>query len=98
MAHYVVETYQSRVHPDVFEEAAKHARRAAEELSGEGLGVRHLRSVFVADDETCFHFFEAPSIEAVRHACERGGITTDRIALSLVSEPAGQSKVPVDDS
>jgi hypothetical protein len=96
--HYVVETYQSRVRPEVFEVAAMHARRAAEEVSGEGLDVRHVRSVFVAVDETCFHFFEATSIEAVRHACERGGITTDRIALSLVSESADSPKARSEDA
>jgi hypothetical protein len=88
MAHYVVETYLSNIRPETFQASAARARRAAAELSDEGVAVRHLRSVFLAEDETCFHFFEAPSIDAVQQASERAGIATDRIAPSLLSESA----------
>ena len=86
MSHYVVETYLSNLRPEALEASAARVRRAAAELSDEGVAVRHLRSVFLAEDETCFHFFEAPSIDAVQQASERAGIATDRIAPSLLSE------------
>ena len=45
----------------------------------EGTAVRHIRTAFVPDDETCFHFFEATSEAAVVQACERAGIGAIRI-------------------
>jgi hypothetical protein len=87
MAHYVVETYMSRLSPQALDETVAMARRAAEEAPDSG--VRHVRSVFLAEDEMCFHIFEAPSIDAVRHVSERAGIVSERIGLSLLSETRG---------
>jgi hypothetical protein len=50
--------------------AAAQARSAAEQVSSEGTPVRFLRSIFVPDDETCFHLFEGTA-EAVAEASGR---------------------------
>jgi hypothetical protein len=38
---------------------------------------------FLPDDETCFHIFEAASVEAVSEACRRAGIGSGRIVRAL---------------
>jgi hypothetical protein len=58
---------------------ATRARSAAEEASRAGTPVRYLRSIFVPQDEMCFHLLEAGSAEAVREVIGRAGFSPDRI-------------------
>ena len=53
------------------------ARRAAG--GRHGTVIRHLRSILVPDDETCFHLFEAESIDALSVAIMATGIQASRI-------------------
>jgi hypothetical protein len=55
------------------------ARRAAADLSREGSAVRYVRSFFLPDDETCFHYFEGTSAEAIGEVAARASIACDRI-------------------
>jgi len=55
------------------------ARAAAETMSNEGHAVRHLRSVLVRADETCFHLFEAASEDIVAELARRAGLRYERI-------------------
>jgi hypothetical protein len=80
MAGYVVEVYVSRLSASVLDETSAQARRAAEELSRAGTPVAYTCSIFLPADETCFHFFEAPSLEAVQETCSRLGLAFERIA------------------
>ncbi len=50
------------------------ARRASEDLHGEGVAVRFVRSVFVPEDETCFYIYEADSAGVVREAARRADL------------------------
>ena len=59
------------------------ASRAAAELSAAGTPVRYVRSIFVPDDETCFHLFEAASSVAVGEATRRAGFTAARITPAI---------------
>lgn len=58
---------------------AAAARAAAEATTRDGTRVRYLGSIFVLEDETCFHLLEAPSAEAVRRANRRGAFVFERI-------------------
>jgi hypothetical protein len=58
---------------------ATRARSAAEEASRAGTPVRYLRSIFVPQDEMCFHLLEAGSAEAVREVIGRAGFSPERI-------------------
>jgi hypothetical protein len=49
------------------------ARSAAERVNSDELPVRFLRSIFVPDDETCFHLFEGTAA-AVAEAVSQAGI------------------------
>ena len=67
MPRYLIEAYLA-AEPGLLEEARRRAHWAAQL----GDQVRYLRTTFVPRDETCFHFFDAPSPtvlgEAVRLA------------------------------
>jgi hypothetical protein len=79
MPHYIVETYLGR--GDDFVAAAALAGAAAT-----GFGVTHLRSTFIDEDEICLHWFEAPSLEAVREAASRAELECDRIVAASTEE------------
>jgi hypothetical protein len=56
------------------------------------LPLRHLQSIYVPADETCFSLFEAPSAEVVTAACDRFGLGYRRVcrALALFSSRTGE--------
>lgn len=72
MPSYLVESYVPNASVD---EARARARLAAE-LAKE---VRYVRTTFLLGDETLFHLFEAPSVEAVRRAGQRAALQYERI-------------------
>jgi hypothetical protein len=59
--------------------AGERARSAVEELAREGVTVRWIRSVYVAEEDTCFLVFEAPSPDAVGEASRRAALEYQRI-------------------
>jgi hypothetical protein len=63
-------------------ELEARARRAADELARAGTRIRYLHSIFVAEDETCFHLFEAASADVVRQAIERASLGPHRIVAA----------------
>ena len=54
------------------------------------VGLRHLRTTYLRDDELCFTVVEAPSLEAVRRANQRVGMAYERIteAIDVTDEEA----------
>lgn len=68
-------------------EAIVRLQAAAEELTAAGLHVHHVRSILVPDDETCFHVFEGPSVEAVEEVGRRADLEFDRVTEALESVP-----------
>jgi hypothetical protein len=80
VAEYLVELYVPRTDAAAAQRFAADARRAAEQLNREGRRVRYERSIFVPDDETCFHLYEAESAEAVRELLRRAQLPCGRIA------------------
>ena len=82
MPNYCLELYLPHASASWIEEAAADAQRAAG-ASDDGGRVRYLRTTYLADDETCLHFFEAASVEHVADAARRAGLTTERITRSV---------------
>jgi len=80
MHEFVAELYFSRADAVAARSAGAAARRAAEELAGEGTAIELVRSIFVPEDETCLFIYEADSLESVRTGAARGGLVFDRIA------------------
>jgi hypothetical protein len=58
---------------------------ARAQLVGGG-DVRYVRTMYVAEDETCFHVFEAVSREALLEAASRSGLADARITETVESE------------
>jgi hypothetical protein len=79
MQNYLVEAYVPKGGERACSEAADRARRVSEELSGSGTSVRYLHSLFVAEDETCFHVFEGESLDAVAEVSRKAKLTQARI-------------------
>jgi hypothetical protein len=50
--------------------------------------VRHLRSILVPEDETCFLLFDAPSSAAVRDALRRAAVPFERVVEAVAERCA----------
>jgi hypothetical protein len=93
MPEFVLERYVARTAAAAMSRAARRARLAAQQLTGEGTPVRCLRSIFLAADETCFLLFEAASADAVRTAVARAGLPFDHLA-EVVAESNTEENGP----
>lgn len=83
MARYLVELYLPRSRS--LDKVADETRRAAAAAARDGIEVRYVRSLYLEDDETCFHVFEAPSREAVFEATRRAGLRGARVTEAVES-------------
>ena len=83
MPSHLVEVFVPRSRLQDARAAGQRARVIAVRLSLEGVPIRYVRTTFVPDDETCFHFFDAASEEAVGEVCRRAGIGSARIVAAL---------------
>lgn len=77
MPRYLVEAYApgSASASDLKKRITEAARTAARQ----GAAVRHLSSIHVPSDETCFHLFEAESAEAVHRVVVAADVVAQRI-------------------
>jgi Nickel responsive protein SCO4226-like len=81
MSSYLLEAYTPA--SALLEEVEARVRSAAAELSESGTPVPYVRSIFVPEDETCFHVLDGPSSEAVAETAKRAGISTPRITKAV---------------
>ncbi|MGH3042341.1 MAG: hypothetical protein ACRDNG_11510 [Gaiellaceae bacterium] len=88
MARYLAELYLSKTGSDGLRETAGRARSAAEELTREGIHVRYVRALFLGEDETCFHLYEAATADAVLEATRRAEIPIERLVEAVEISPA----------
>jgi Protein of unknown function (DUF4242) len=84
VATFLIETYLSRERAGEMDvQAARLVHAIAQIVAAaspdRGLRLRHARSYFVSDDETCFHIIEAPSADVVAEIARRAGLTPDRV-------------------
>lgn len=77
MPRYLVEAYapQSSSTADL----KRRIARATRTIGRQGTAVRHVSSIHIPSDETCFHLFEADSVEAVRHVIVAADVAEHRI-------------------
>lgn len=81
---FVVERYLPALTPDG---VRAQARREADVLASGNDDVRHLRTTYLCDDELCFTMFEAPSIDVLRQANDRGEMAYERITEAVDVTP-----------
>src|SRR5712691_3118001 len=88
---YLVEAYVSKSDANSPAGIADRALLASREMRREGTAVRYVRSIFIPQDETCFHIFEAGSEQEARNAAARAGIHAERVlkTTNFESAPAG---------
>jgi hypothetical protein len=68
---YLIECYVPNAEASAAGGAARRARLVAEQLSRDGMSVRYLRTMFLPEDELCFHLFEADSSDVVVEVARR---------------------------
>ena len=85
MAEFLVEWFVSRNDLGTVERNARLAAQAAVELSREGTPISFVRSIFIAEDETCFHLYESATIDSVRAAAERAAVPYERIIEAVTA-------------
>jgi len=81
----MVEAFTPRAEDEKVQTAARRAAATATTDSGRRL--RHIGTIVVPVDETCFYIFEAETLEGLRAATERAGISSDRIVEARLLEP-----------
>jgi Protein of unknown function (DUF4242) len=81
MSSYLLEAYTPA--SALLDDIQARVRNAAAEISESGTPVRHVRSIFVPKDETCFHLLDGPSSDAVAETAKRAGISTARITEAV---------------
>jgi hypothetical protein len=57
-------------------------------MTGEGTPIRYLRAIFLGDEETCFHVYEADSPGLVEEASRRAAIPVERVIEALDVDPS----------
>ena len=72
-------------------ELSARARQASEELSREGMPVRFVRSVFVPEDGTCFHLYQAGSLANVLEAADRARMKVEHVRpVTITGHPPSE--------
>ena len=66
--------------------AAERDRAAADGMTSAGAPVRHLQTIYVPGDETCFGLFAADSLDVVAEANRRAGLEFTRIVAAVLLE------------
>lgn len=86
MPEFLLERYLPRNDIEAARAGAGRAQQAAEQVSKEGAPVRCLLSLFIPDEETCFHLYEARCAEDVREAARRAAFAYGSV-VEAISEP-----------
>ena len=72
-------------------ELSARARQASEELSREGMPVRFVRSVFVPEDGTCFHLYQANSLANALAAADRARVKVEHVRpVTITGHPPSE--------
>lgn len=79
MSAYRVELRLPAADPGSLTLAGERARSAVEDMARDGVTVRWVRSVYVAEEDACLLVFEAASPDAVGEASRRAALEYQRV-------------------
>lgn len=79
MPSFLVEAYLPTSRADEVRAGGLRARIAAEQLAAEGVPLRYVRTMYLPQDETCFHVFEAATSTDVEEVSRRAALGATRI-------------------
>jgi hypothetical protein len=89
---FVAERYISRAQThDRHADDAQRTQTASQYLAARGTAVRYLGSILVPEDETCFTFLEAHTVDEVRQLADQASITYQRILPAHRLDPCTQT-------
>jgi hypothetical protein len=80
---YLVELYLPRRSEAEIAGNLERLQQAVARVSRPGMPIRHVCSLFIPADETCFHLFEASGPEPVEHALREAGIEHERLSEAV---------------
>jgi hypothetical protein len=80
VAQFLVEMYVPPLDRRARSQMIGAARAAAAAVTRNGAAVRHVRAIYVPEDATCFHLFEAPSADVVERVLAAAGLASTRIS------------------
>ena len=83
MPTYLVEAYAPRISEQTCAKLEREARKAVRDLAAEGRQIAYLSSIFIREDETCFHLFEAGSADDVEAVTARAALCLTRIVQTV---------------
>ena len=92
MPYYLIEVYIPRARAHEADSTGRRLRAAIDAFQGEDVEVRFVRTMFLPEDETCFHVVDAPSRAEVQQLCERAGLSSVRV-VSAIEDPSGAENV-----
>jgi hypothetical protein len=82
---FLAERYLSASTSEALGPLVDRDRAAARAVS-----IRHIQTIYVPVDETCFTLFEAPSLELVSETSDRFGLGYRRVMAAIVIGSAQQ--------
>jgi hypothetical protein len=94
MPNFVVERYRSRSDSESLRTIADRLVAGARQATPDGASVRYVHTIFLPDDETCLHLFEAESEADVRSVARRACIEIDRLVVVEQVGPETPAEVP----
>jgi hypothetical protein len=85
VAIFLVETYLTLGTAGARADRERRARRAADDLTGEGTPVRFAGSIHIPVDEICFFAFDTSAHECADVAARRAGLEPLRVVMAVPS-------------
>jgi hypothetical protein len=91
--YYLIEVYIPRAIAHEADSTGRRLRAAIDVFQGEDVEIRFVRTMFLPEDETCFHVVDAPSRAEMQQLCERAGLSSRVRVVSAIEDPSGAETV-----
>ena len=83
MPYYLIEVYIPRARAREADSTGRRIRAAIDARRDADVEIRFVRTMFLPEDETCFHLVDAPSRADVQHLCHGAGLGSIRVVTAI---------------